>query len=188
MKNNFPKIVIDATAEWTGIFKRPIPRDLQSFIIDENLIVLKRVYARFNGGKATDTYQIQSEPPLLMYARHLNPNNGLISLIPSELLENGKGFDDALLRNALATRILAMRNNRNKVKGNKIKLDTLCKEVGKTNPTYNQRRTLKDNAENILTEWKKMKFIKGYDIYKLDGSRAIEGFIIQYTPFNKALN
>lgn len=151
----------------------------------ENFILLADKVTLSAGGREITGYKIYSKPLLYKYAQITKqvitvPNDlldikGDIKRITSELV---------IIRDYLIRRIEIMKRSKEK-KGadpvsNKITLEGIYEEIRQPNPTAKKIQTIRDNVDKILAKFKGKKYIKDYDIYKKNGSRAITGFEIIY--------
>lgn len=118
-----------------------------------------------NDGQEIMYYAATEEPILLTYAKAVKQ----LSSVPYEKIKltSINMTDNALIaRNYIISRIEAMKNTKNKIKSDRIRMDKLFKECGFTTKNRSQKKRIREMIFSILddlkdneyiSEWKKIK-------------------------------
>ena len=163
--------------------------------IDTTLLLAEVVKVR-TGKNITPAYHILTPPILYTYAAAVRQ----VLAVPSEILDIKKLNKDGTpstrsieyteqrvrIKGYLLRRIETMKNKKNNLDSRHIRLldyekdgrmrECLYSIAGKSNPTKDEARNIRNDAETMLNYWKASKYIKGYTAYK-DG-KAIAGYTL----------
>lgn len=155
-------IEIDVTNEFT---KRNISIDgkqIENGRIDTLLLEWDKLSIDTPNKTNVEAYFIKAQPVLYTYAKALKQ----VITIPTKLLDVplNNTEDVIALKNYLLLRIEVMKNNKNKIKSDKILYSSIYEELEKT--TNRQLIVLRKAIHTILEFWIAEKYIKSFKIEK----------------------
>lgn len=150
-------------------------KNIDKFIVEDTILSAQKVMLEAGGVEVTG-YKVNTKPILYEYAQVSKQ----IITVPSKLL-NIQGVLNAtpeitVLREYLIRRIEVMKAN--KRQSNKILLSSIYKELELTDPDKNKTRTIRSHIKTLLSNYKNIKYIKSFKLYKK--GRSFHGIEIIY--------
>lgn len=194
-KMRFIRAQIDCTAELAMRKLTINGEQIKCGMIDTYLLTAEAIKVSA-GGNAVTAYHIIKTPVLYEYAAAVKH----VLTVPAEMLDiklvdkKGKPTTRSLayteqrvkIKGYLLRRIEGMRNNKNALKNNSIAFLDYSKGheehpglytiAGKTEPTKDDARYIRVDAEAMLKYWTAAGYIKGYAAYKK--GKALAGFTV----------
>lgn len=150
---------IKITADFSNALKFYPELDIKKFKEKTNLLEFKEIEVQHRNGITGKGYKMLDEPVLYRIAE-AKKQIGTISLKGLTNQKTAKSVDISVLYNWLLVRIDGMKHPKHPL-SKTIRLDDMYSSLNKT--TAKERRTTRENADLLLTQFKADKMIKDFE-------------------------